>query len=368
MANKKKNVFLTGITGFLGSFLAKELIQSGYRVFGLARPKGGKSAKQRAFDAVRFAYYDDEWDEKRVLSNFKIFEGDIVHEDLGLSDEARDFLRGEIDIIIHSAALAELRSPWETIKRINVDGTKNVLDFAVECQEKGRLKKFNHISTMYVCGDYQGEFDETMLDVGQKFNNTYERSKFEAEVLVHKYMDKDLNCSIFRPSLIVGDSKTGKTNNFQNIYKVLFLFSQNRFVKYPINPNSTQNLINIDTVVHSISLLASKSEKEVYHLISLQETKWDFFVQTSSASLGFKLPECIPVEVFAFDKLTPAQKLLIKPLLPYFNCKAKFTSILTRKILKEYDFRLPEIDATNINRILSYYAESNFINKMISSD
>ena len=363
MADKQKNVFLTGITGFLGSFLAKELIQNGFKVFGLARSKGDKSAYQRAFDAIRFAYYDDEWDERKVADSLKIFEGDIVYKDLGLNDKDQDFLQSETDIIIHSAALAELRSPWETIKRINVDGTKNVLDFAVECHEKGRLRKFNHISTMYVCGDYQGEFDETMLDVRQNFNNTYEKSKFEAEKLVHEYMDKRLNCSIFRPSLIMGDSRSGKTNNFKLFYQPLRFFINEIYDEFPADKNCSQNFINIDTVAKTLVALLSNIKTSIYHILSPNNISVGYFFHLAQGCFCFKSPRLIPLSDFPFYKFSYVQKELATPFIPYLNLHMNFIAEYSRVVFESYKLNFLEISDQNLLNIFSFYMEYGFLNR-----
>lgn len=354
---KQMNIFLTGITGFLGSFLAKELIQKGYRVFGLARPKGEKSAKQRVMEAVRFAYYDDEWNKLRVTHNLKVIEGDISYKDLGINAKDQKFLQSEIDIIIHSAALAELRVPWNVIKKINVDGTKNVLDFAMKCKKKGRLQKFNHISTIYVCGDYEGEFDESMLDLGQGFHNAYERSKFEAEVLVHKYIDKGLNCSIFRPSLIMGDSKTGKTNNFRLFYQPLRQFVSQIFEIYPADLKCSQNLINIDTVASAVSILADLSESATYHLISPKDTRIKDFIALSAKHFGFKMPRFIRDEEMAFRQMTGVQRRLSEPFLPYFRQKAKFVVKESLGIMKK-QIHCPTITHQSFKKIFNYCLKS----------
>jgi len=364
--SNKKNVFLTGITGFLGSFLAVELIKKGYRVFGLARGKGDKSAKQRVWDALKFVY-EDELKDDFVKNNVMVVEGDIVYSDLGIKDKKlRQKLEKETDIIIHSAALAELRVPIDAIRKVNVDGTKHVLDFGMRCKKHGRLKKLNHISTMYVCGNYEGEFDETMLDVGQKFNNTYEQSKFEAELLVRDYQKKALNISVFRPSLIIGESQAGRTNSFQHIYKFLQLLSLKILDVYPIDLESWQNLVSVDSVSKSIVALSEEKEKLVFHTINPADICLDVFIRSSCDLLNLSMPNCVAYRNFDFDKISPVQRALIMPVIPYLNCKTKFKSEKTQKALKKYDLTFQKLDKECLLRVLEYCILAGYIKSTLN--
>ena len=110
--------------------------------------------------------------------------------------------------------------PCEDSRRVNVAGTRRLLEFAELCRERGGLRKFAYVSTAYVAGDHAGLFREDELDVGQGFRNSYERSKFEAERLVREHTDR-LPVQIFRPSIIVGEQSSGWTASFNVLYPPL---------------------------------------------------------------------------------------------------------------------------------------------------
>jgi nucleoside-diphosphate-sugar epimerase len=102
----------------------------------------------------------------------------------------------------------------------NVGGTENVLEFARQC----KIKEFHHVSTAYVCGLRTGKCLESELDVGQSFGNDYERSKLRAESLVHQATWLDQS-TIYRPAIIVGDSRTGFSSTFHGFYTPLKIVS-----------------------------------------------------------------------------------------------------------------------------------------------
>jgi thioester reductase-like protein len=358
-----KTVFLTGGTGLVGSYLLKILLENKYQVYVLARSKDSHSARDRVVDSLKF--WDDVVVDNNSLKNLKVIEGDIVYPDLGIkSKKDIEALISEAEIIFHSAAVVELRTPLDMIRRINVEGTRNVLDFALLCQKRGKLKKINHISTAYVVGAKNRiQFSEDMLELGQGFHNTYEQTKYEAEVLAKEYLNKDLNISIFRPGMVMGDSKEGKTNNFRLFYQPLHFFSKEIYDVFPVDPECIHNLINVDTVARAIFLLGERKEQRVYNITSPKDAAIPYCLGLAAKYFGFKLPKFISLEEFALEKLTPAQKALSEPYIPYFNSTIVFQSQKTQDTLKEYGFKYPAIDEKNILINFAYCDKKGFIKR-----
>lgn len=353
-------VFLTGATGLLGSYLLKLLIENGNQVYVLARGKNGIDAGLRIKEILKF------WDgsiSNSFFKNIHIVEGDITQPNLGLKKDIWKKLIKDINLIFHSAALPELRKELEAIRKINVGGAKNVLDFACECK---KIKLFNHISTAYVVGDKQGiRFSEDMLELGQGFYNTYEQSKFEAEVMTKKYVSKGLKISTFRPSMVMGDSIEGKTLNFRLFYEPLHFFSLGLFDEFPADLKSTQNLINIDTVANIILLLGEHGDADTYHVTSNYNDNLNLesFLALAAEYFGIRMPKFVQKDKFDFSRWTFIQKTLAEAYVPYFNYSTKFSSERTQKALSKLNFIMPAIDKDNILNIFQYCAKIGFIKK-----
>ena len=130
---RKRVFFLTGATGLVGSYLLKIFLEKGHKVYALSRRKGGKSAYGRVADVLKF------WGGPAVARqrSLRVVEGDVCFKDLGISQAERRRLIKETDEIFHCAAITDLNWPYEKIKKVNVGGTRHILDFAWICAKKG---------------------------------------------------------------------------------------------------------------------------------------------------------------------------------------------------------------------------------------
>lgn len=360
--NKIKNILLTGATGSVGSYLLKILLENKNKVYVLARAKGNKCARDRVLDILRF--WDEALIDKNLINNLHIIEGDITLPNLGMTSKKDiELLVSDVEVIFHSAAAIDFRMPLEMARKINVIGTRNVLDFALNCKKRGTLKKVNHISTAYIMGTKKNiYFSEDMLELGQDFYTTYEKTKYEAEILVKECLYESLDISVFRPGIVIGDSKEGKINDFRLFYQPLIFFSKEIYEQFPFSLECSHNLINVDTVAKAIFLLGDRSGPKIYNITSPQNTSILFCLRLASEYFGFKLPRFVPIEEFDFKKWTPVQKALAELYIPYFNnYDVKFMSQKTQDILKEYNFIYPEINKDNIIRNLAYCYKAGFV-------
>jgi len=349
--NQKRTIFLTGATGLVGSYLLKILLQHGHKVYCLARSKDNKSVKQRVVDILNF------WDKKvypKYRRNLIVLEGDIAKENLGLSKKNRDLLKTDTEEIFHSAAVTDINWPLNKIRKINVGGTKNVLELALKCK---KLKKVNHISTAYVCGNYKGVFTENDLDVGQGFNSTYEQSKFEAEKLVKQYR-KYLWVDIFRPAIVIGESKSGRILQFRNIYQFIHLFCLEIFDSFPISEGII-SVVTVDDAAKATYLISKKTRaiNGNYHIFPSRFLPIQVLIKYANKYLGFQQPKTVSFEDF-LTNLTPVQMEILKRNILSLNISVKLESHLTECILSNFSFKFHKLGKNNLTPILKFFKTS----------
>ena len=203
-------LLMTGFPGFLGSALLGRL---------LARRPGAQAVclvQEPHLSAAGRRLAEIEAAEPHVAGRVRLVVGDLTAAGLGLT-AADDGMLEDVTEIWHLAAVYDLAVGEELAHRVNVEGTDRVLEL---CHRLPRLPRLQHVSTCYVSGRYDGEFREDDLDVGQDFRNHYESTKHAAEVLVRKAMADGLPATVYRPGIVVGDSRTGATQKYDGPYFV----------------------------------------------------------------------------------------------------------------------------------------------------
>ncbi len=268
------HILLTGVTGLVGRYLVKDLLEAGLPLAVLVRPTRRATARQRVDTMMA------EWEQKlgRSLPRPVALEGDITEPDLGLSPRAMRWVAENCDALLHNAASLTFEStgkdaePW----RSNVTGTRNVLEVC----RNARIRKFHHVSTAYVCGRREGRVLETELDVGQALSNDYEQSKVEAEKLVRSSAFID-ELTVYRPAIIIGDSVTGFTTTYHGFYAPLQLVHTivqrlqpdetgraHSRARFALDGHETKNLVPVDWVSAVTAHIVTHPEHhgKTYHL------------------------------------------------------------------------------------------------------
>jgi len=252
MAND--GLLLTGATGFLGMELLLRYLERGDRtVYALVRADDDEQAAERLRVTLARLLGDGYAHAGRVVA----VAGDVTADGVGLGAARREQLAAEVTDVVHSAASVSFSLPLEASRRINVIGTANVLELAWLCARRGGLRSFSHISTAYVAGTHRGGFGESDLDLGQDFHNPYERSKFEAEALVRLHAP-ELPVRVFRPSIIVGDSRTGWTPAFNVLYWPLKAYARGLYSLIPARLDSPVDVVPVDYVADAIVELGAR--------------------------------------------------------------------------------------------------------------
>lgn len=212
-----KQVFITGVTGSLGSALAPlYLNEPGTRVYALIRAKSDEHLAIRTEEL--FAFWGSDVKSADARARFIALRGNAAAEHFGLPEETYTALTATITHIIHSAATIKLNMGEEEAIQKVLKPSQQAVAFARACHAKGQLQKLEYVSTVGVAGKMRGLVPETPLPDVTEFNNNYERFKSQAESRVLAEIATGLPATLHRPSMVIGDSRTGKIIHFQGFY------------------------------------------------------------------------------------------------------------------------------------------------------
>jgi thioester reductase-like protein len=280
---------LTGATGFLGRYLLRELLAAGPPVAVLARDSRNRTARQRVDELVAFGGGSL----VRALPPPVVLCGDLGLPGLGLQAADRAWLEEHCRAVVHAAACVTLRgTPYGEPWRTNVEGTQRLLDVC----RAARIAELHHVSTAFVCGKRQGEVREDELDAEQEFHNEYEQSKCEAERRVRSAAG--VRATIYRPSVIVGDSVTGHTSSYHAFYRFLELgyrlaqpTADGRLclpLRVPFRGDERRNLVPVDWVARVIAAVVARPGRHgrTYHLSNPELVPVRVVKEVAEAVLG----------------------------------------------------------------------------------
>jgi len=354
--NPTGSILMTGITGSLGSVLAGRILRSGHRIRAVVREQSRLKAIARTkqiLDIVGASYNDQ---------NLEVILGDVCQENLGISSK---YLSG-VSFIIHCAALLDFTdNSAQRNHQVNVVGTANVLRLAESLHVP-----VCHISTAYIAGKRQGTVREDELNLGQEYHNSYEISKYQAEQHVQNWSKTTgLPVMVFRPSILIGDSLTGRIVNFDGLYNLLRFFDnvadliRNEEFRAVANPKATKNLIPVDIAADMIWKITQSKRSGVYHItnpepISLARLR-EIFVKL------FNIPRARFVEEEDFTRKKKSRYELMYQkassfYLPYLRHEPVFDRTFTEKNLGEHEPVVPAMDLKYFQRLVAYAREVNW--------
>jgi thioester reductase-like protein len=267
MAN---TIFITGATGNIGGKLVTRILKDDapVQLIPLVRASSNIEAQRRVENVIRVL--SPEIDLVQARKKIRVICGDITLNELGLTDSLYNRLAKEVTHIIHAAATTKFQLPLECARLINYGGTKNVMAFAKLAQETGKLQRIAYISTAYVCGRKEGTIYEDEFDRPQGFSNTYEKTKWESEAFVRSLIS-GLPLVIFRPSIVIGDSQSGRTITFNVLYTPLRWIKQGMLTALPCSPGIPLDVVPADFVsnaIHNIFMKTKKCIGKTYHIVA----------------------------------------------------------------------------------------------------
>jgi len=253
--------FVTGATGFIGKRLVKALLaRKGAVVHFLVRP-GSES---------KLAALYDYWGCTKARA--VPVTGDLTMKKLGVAAETAKAMKGKIDHVFHLAAVYDLSADEASQVQVNIDGTRNLCEFA-KAIEAGHL---HHVSSIAAAGLYEGVFREDMFDEADGLEHPYFMTKHESEKIVRK--ECKLPWTVYRPALVVGDSKTGEMDKIDGPYYFFKLIQRMRQILPPWLPSvgiegGRINIVPVDFVVSCLIHIAhSKTELKgkCFHIVDPQ--------------------------------------------------------------------------------------------------
>lgn len=247
-------VVVTGALGFIGSELVRAMLQDDRIsiIYLLIRGRGEQTA------AERFALLAAQWKLYFATTSNALEKIRVVSCDLSRCNEMPQFM--DADYFYHCAASIDLGMPLLPSRKVNLYGTQNALRLA---RRMPNLKRFVHYSTAYVLATCRGRVTEN--HVPKRYNNDYEKSKYEAEQCVRQ---SGLPYTILRPSMVVGHSQHGYIKGFKIIYAVLRVWLTGRIPRAPLDKHARVDIVPVDYIVRASLALAQDDDAlgEVFQL------------------------------------------------------------------------------------------------------
>lgn len=260
-------IFLTGSTGYVGAHVAALLLENHHdRLNLLVRAKNEPDAEQRLWKSLQLhldfpRFYD------YLKSRVNIFCGDLTDAHFGLSEADYRRLIETTDSVIHCAASLNRKSE-KTCLNVNLRGTLEVIKLAQAARDLHGLRRFSDVSTVAICGHRFSEVvkEDESLDWNRSDYDPYARTKKFCEHMVAELLP-DVRHTVFRPSIILGDSRHAETTQFDMVRSFVFLAG---LPLLPFRPTDQIDIVNVDFVAESIVTIHQKDNPlhDIYHLAS----------------------------------------------------------------------------------------------------
>jgi thioester reductase-like protein len=265
-------IFFTGSTGYIGAHIAANLLaQHSEPLNLLVRARDEQEARERLWRSLQLHANFIEF-ESYLASRISIFLGDITHKRFGLADEAYARLVRSTDSVIHCAASLNRKSEKSCLN-VNLRGSLEVIELAMRARDQHGLRRFSHVSTVAVAGQRANEVvdEDTSIDWGRSDYDPYARTKKFCEHMVRELLP-DVPRTIFRPSIVLGDSRRPETNQFDMVRAFVFLAG---LPVLPFRPTDRIDIVPVDFVADAVAALHQKEKPahEIYHLSSGRDSE-----------------------------------------------------------------------------------------------
>lgn len=353
----KGTVLVTGVTGSIGSWMARTLLDNGLRVVVLTRAHTDEAAGARTLNALQIV------GAQVPPGHLRVIRGDLCSEDL-VEHLAVDL--PDLSLIINCAGVLEFGEEFgELNHQVNVLGTSSLLHLA----ESLRIP-FAHFSTAYIAGRRQGRVLESEIDVGQEFHNPYELSKCRAEARVRAWAVRTgLDAFVLRPSIVVGDSQDGRIVNFDGLYSILRVLDSvagivgTKDFRVLGDAHVTKNFVPADYVARAAWHIIARAAPGTYHLTNPRPmplaTLRDILAEL------FAIPGARFVDKEAFqskpaDRLERAYQKSASVYAPYLATEPIFDRTRADVALTDCHAGIPEMDLAFFRTLLAFARDTHW--------
>jgi long-chain acyl-CoA synthetase len=365
-------IFLTGSTGYIGAHLASNIL-TGYSdpLNVLVRARDLEEAHSRLWHSLQL-HLDYPTFQECLSSRIQIFLGDLTSARFGLADSNYQRLVQSTDSIIHCAASLNRKSEKSCLN-VNLRGTLEVVQLGMRARDSHGLRRFSHVSTVAVAGERSNEIvqEDASIDWARSDYDPYARTKKFCEHMVRNLL-ADVPRTIFRPSIVLGDSRRAETNQFDMVRAFVFLAG---LPALPFHPDDRIDIVPVDFVADSVVTLHQKlkPEHDIYHLSSGENS--ETFAQVTDAlakAQGKRGPVFMPSLEKPSSKMVGALAgragkigglaTLLKVFLPYLVWNTVFdnkrvVSEMGRKPARFSEYCYPLLRFARENNFLYKYAE-----------
>jgi NAD(P)-dependent dehydrogenase (short-subunit alcohol dehydrogenase family) len=344
--------FVTGATGFIGKRLVKTLLaRKGAVVHFLLRPE----SEAKVPSLLEY------WGVGKTRA-VPVY-GDLTSKKLGVAADALKALKGQVDHLYHLAAVYDLSADAESQIAVNIEGTRSAVEFA-KAIDAGH---FHHVSSIAAAGLYEGVFREDMFDEAEGLDHPYFMTKHESEKLVRK--ECKVPWTVYRPAMVVGDSKTGEMDKIDGPYYFFKLIQRMRQILPPWMPSigiegGRVNIVPVDFVVAALDHISHhvSASGRCFHLVdpvgyrigdvldifskAAHAPKMNLFV--NAALLGF-IPKSVKKGLMALAPVRRIRNAVIKDLgvpedmLTFINYPTRFDRRDTDAALKGSGIECPNL-------------------------
>ncbi|TCS41986.1 SDR family oxidoreductase [Reinekea marinisedimentorum] len=351
-------VFITGGTGFIGRRLVARLLESRpeiHTLYILVRPASLQKADKVLQKTVTNEHLRDK---------VKFIQGDLSEPALGVSEEAKAQMAGSVDHFFHLGAIYDLKADRDSQYAVNVQGSQYAVEFAREIG----VKTFHLMSSIAAAGFYPGVFREDMFTEATGLDHPYFSTKHESERIVRD--QTDFAYRIYRPSFVVGDSKTGEMDKVDGPY---YLFNMLKSIRQALPPwfpllgleGGYFNLVPVDFVVNAISQLAFEPDQDgqAFHLTDKKHWRFgqllNLFARSAHSPefdvrINARLVELVPIMLRKNLTAIPGVKEIVddllesmgipKDLFRFINWPTQYDNRKAEQLLEKAGIFVPDLE------------------------